>query len=208
MSDQAQIIQSPEPTMESLQGQQNVMDTGSAEQPRRPAPEAEEATPAVQPQSQPQPSPAGGQASPQPQPGTDAAAQQHQSALGEIFQTLAGGKKKVWQQTDKGPVATYEDLKPGEMARGILAAALSGLAGGYDPARRGKGPAMAAAFSGGFKANEERVEKQEAGKAEEAQKQFQNRTLLMRRCFSFIAMRVSSKNPSIAPMNHTFTSQR
>ncbi len=100
--------------------------------------------------------------------------QDSKHVLGEIFQTLAGGQKKVWQQTPNGPVATYQDLKPGEMARGILAAAITGLAGGYDPANRGKGPAMSAAFSGGFKANKERVEKKEADEAAEAQKQFQN----------------------------------
>jgi len=110
-----------------------------------------------------------------PAPGTPAADAQHHGALGEIFQTLAGGKKKEWVQTDQGPVAQYRDLKPGEMARGILAAAITGLAAGYDPANRGKGaPPMSAAFSAGFKGNEERQEK-EAGKAQsEAQEQFKN----------------------------------
>jgi len=109
-----------------------------------------------------------------PQPGTQAAADQHHGILGEIFQTLAGGKKKEWVQTEKGPVAQYRDLAPGEMARGILAAAITGLAGGYDPANRGHGPAMAAAFSGGFKAEKERVEKQDEKSEKEAQEQFHN----------------------------------
>jgi len=109
-----------------------------------------------------------------PQPGTQAAADQHHGVLGEIFQTLAGGKKKEWIQTEKGPVAQYRDLAPGEMARGILAAAITGLAGGYDPANRGKGPAMASAFSGGFNANKERVEKQAGKEEKEAQEQFHN----------------------------------
>lgn len=95
--------------------------------------------------------------------------------LGDIFQTLAGGQKIVYQQTPNGPVKTYQDLKPGEMARGILAAAITGLAGGYDPANRGKGPAMSAAFSGGFKAEQKaRTEAQDQAE-EEAQKQFQNK---------------------------------
>jgi hypothetical protein len=111
---------------------------------------------------------------PAPVPGTPAAAAQHHGVLGEIFQTLAGGKKKEWQQTESGPVATYRDLKPGEMARGILAAAITGLAGGYDPANRGRGPAMSAAFSGGFKAEQQAREKQEAGAEQEAQQQFKN----------------------------------
>lgn len=95
--------------------------------------------------------------------------------LGEIFQTLAGGKKVVWQQTDQGPVKTYEELKPGEMARGILAAAITGLASGYDPARRGKGPAMSSAFSAGFKGEQEARDKQEAMQEKDAQEEFKNK---------------------------------
>jgi hypothetical protein len=101
--------------------------------------------------------------------------------LGDIFQTLAGGQKTVWRQTPDGPVQDKVDLKPGEMARGILAAALTGLAGGYDPANRGKGPAMAAAFSGGFKANEQRVEKQEEKQQTEAQQEFKNQGVAQER---------------------------
>ena len=95
--------------------------------------------------------------------------------LGEIFQTLAGGKKAVWTQTPNGPVKTYEDLKPGEMARGILAAAITGLASGYDPANRGKGPAMSSAFSAGFKGEQEQKEKQANTAQQQAQEQFQNK---------------------------------
>ena len=105
------------------------------------------------------------------------AGQTTRHVLGEIFQTLAGGQKTVWEQTPNGPVPTKVDLKPGEMARGILAAAITGLAGGYDPANRGKGPAMASAFSGGFKANQERVEKQEGKQEQEAQQEFKNQGL-------------------------------
>jgi hypothetical protein len=94
--------------------------------------------------------------------------------LGDIFQTIAGGKKVVWQQTPNGPVKTYEDLKPGEMARGILAAAITGLASGYDPANRGKGPAMSSAFSAGFKGEEAAREKQATTDQAQAQEQFTN----------------------------------
>jgi hypothetical protein len=120
--------------------------------------------------------PAAGQ--PQPvQPGTPAGEAQHHGILGEIFQTLAGGKKKVWEQTPNGPVATYQDLKPGEMARGILAAAITGLASGYDPANRGKGPAMSSAFSAGFKGEEAARQNKEKQDADQAQKQFQNQNI-------------------------------
>jgi hypothetical protein len=120
--------------------------------------------------------PAAGQ--PQPvQPGTPAGEAQHHGILGEIFQTLAGGKKKVWEQTPNGPVATYQDLKPGEMARGILAAAITGLASGYDPANRGKGPAMSSAFSAGFKGEEAARQNKEKQDADQAQKQFQNQNV-------------------------------
>lgn len=148
---------------------QNSPNTGDLQAPAAPAPVA------LSPNGSPAASPQHPSAA--PQPGTDAGAAQHQGILGEIFQTLAGGKKKVWQQTDKGPVATYEDLKPGEMARGILAAAITGLAGGYDPKNRGRGPAMSSAFTGGFKENQEATDKKAEQAKEEAQKQFSNQNL-------------------------------
>ncbi len=134
----------------------------------------------------PQPSAPAATAQPQAPAGTPAAAptatpqqlstgDRVKHGLGEIFQTLAGGKKAEWNQTPNGPVKTYRDLEPGEMARGILAAAITGLASGYDPANRGKGPAMASAFSAGFKGNQERVDKQAAGAQKEAQEQFTNK---------------------------------
>jgi hypothetical protein len=95
--------------------------------------------------------------------------------LGDIFQTLAGGKKIVYAQGPNGPVKTYEDLKPGEMARGILAAAITGLASGYDPARRGHGPAMSSAFSAGFQGEQERQDKQQQQQQQEAQQTFVNK---------------------------------
>jgi hypothetical protein len=98
--------------------------------------------------------------------------------LGDIFQTIAGGKKIVYQQGPNGePVKTYQDLKPGEMARGILAAALTGLAAGYDPARRGKGPAMSSAFAGGFNAETEQREKNQGQQRAEAEQDFSNKNL-------------------------------
>jgi hypothetical protein len=101
------------------------------------------------------------------------------AGLGDIFQTLAGGQRKVWgnDETTGEPKLTYAPLKPGEMARGILAAAIVGLAGGYDPANRGKGPAMSAAFSGGFKAEQAMREKTEDTQEKEAQQKFINKNL-------------------------------
>ena len=111
-------------------------------------------------------------------PGTPEARQQHHGVLGEIFQTLAGGKKAVWKQDAAGnPVKTYEDLKPGEMAMGILAAAVTGMAGGY-AAKTGGGPAgKARAFSAGFQAEQQAADKKEAKGAEEAQQEFKNRNI-------------------------------
>lgn len=97
--------------------------------------------------------------------------------LGDIFQTLAGGQKIVYTQGPNGPVKTYQDLKPGEMARGILAAAITGLASGYDPANRGKGPAMSAAFANGFKGEDEMRTGLADRNEKEAQQQFVNNNL-------------------------------
>jgi hypothetical protein len=122
--------------------------------------------------------------------------------LGEIFQTLAGGKKKEWVQTDKGPVATYRDLQPGEMARGILAAAITGLASGYDPANRGKGPAMASAFSAGFRGEEESREKQAGTEKQEAQQMFTNKNLSEELALKKAA-NARAQQESILNMQHT-----
>lgn len=94
--------------------------------------------------------------------------------LGDIFQTIAGGQKVVWQQGPNGPVKTYQDLKPGEMARGILAAAITGLASGYDPANRGKGPAMSSAFASGFRGEQAARTNQQDQQEKEAQQTFAN----------------------------------
>jgi hypothetical protein len=168
-----------------------------------PQEDQEQVARAAQPAAQPAAAPAAGgapSAAPAPAPAAPGAAQPAQPAaagsapaqdqsrlgniedkgkhvLGDIFQTLAGGKKKEWQQTPNGPVATYRDLKPGEMAQGILAAAITGLASGYDPKNRGKGPAMSSAFSAGFKGEQEQRDKQADQKEQEAQKQFSNQNL-------------------------------
>jgi hypothetical protein len=92
--------------------------------------------------------------------------------LGDIFQDLAGGKKTVWTQTPNGPVASKVNLKPGEMAQGILSAALVGLASGYAPEARGKGPG--GAFSAGFTGESELKDAQAKNARDAAQKQFQN----------------------------------
>jgi hypothetical protein len=93
--------------------------------------------------------------------------------LGSIFEDLAGGKKTVWTQTPNGPVATKVDLKPGEMAQGILAAAITGLAGGYAPEARGKGPG--GAFSAGFNATQKARDTAAEQAKEQAQKTFTNK---------------------------------
>ena len=172
MSDQTPENPQVQPVVQTLQGPQDLSADTSG------GPTSPTAVPATAPAA---PAPATASAAPAavPTPGTQAAADQHHGILGEIFQTLAGGKKKEWVVPADGsaPVATYRDLKPGEMARGILAAAITGLAGGYDPANRGKGPAMASAFAGGFKANEQRVEKKAGQEEKEAQEQFKNQNL-------------------------------
>src|SRR5579863_9090475 len=95
--------------------------------------------------------------------------------LASVFQDIAGGKKTTWRQTDQGPVAVKENLQPGEIARNILAAALTGLAGGYSPAVRGKGAGAAAAA--GFEANDQRVEQQKKQAQDQAQEQFKNKNV-------------------------------
>ena len=173
MSDQTPENPQVQPIVQTLQGPQDLSaDTGGGPTSPAAVPATAPAAPAPATTSAAAPAAA-------PTPGTQAAADQHHGILGEIFQTLAGGKKKEWVVPADGgaPVATYRDLKPGEMARGILAAAITGLAGGYDPANRGKGPAMASAFAGGFKANEQRVEKKQGQEEKEAQEQFKNQNI-------------------------------
>lgn len=99
----------------------------------------------------------------------------HHGMLASIFQDIAGGKKTTYRQTENGPVAVKENLQPGDMARSILAAALTGLAAGYAPNVRGKGAGAAA--SAGFKAVEEQRNQQEEVKKDNAQKEFQNKNV-------------------------------
>src|SRR5260370_30131616 len=77
----------------------------------------------------------------------------HHNLLMSAFQDLAGGKKVTYRQTGNGPVPVRENLQPGEMARNILAAALTGLAGGFKT-RGGPGGNKGAAFTAGFEAEE------------------------------------------------------
>lgn len=113
------------------------------------------------------------------QPNTDPNAvpgsvEAHHGMLASIFQDLAGGKKTTWRQTENGPVAVKENLQPGEMARGILAAALTGLASGY----KYRGPnARGASMAAGFEGNEDRVDKQEVAKKNAAQQEFTNKNV-------------------------------
>jgi hypothetical protein len=97
----------------------------------------------------------------------------HHGILMSAFQDLAGGKKTSYRQTENGPVPVKENLKPGEMAQSILAAALTGLAGGFKA--RGKG--AAGAFSAGFEAEEASREKQAEQKKTAAQQEFQNKNV-------------------------------
>jgi hypothetical protein len=98
---------------------------------------------------------------------------QHQSTIGKIFQTIAGGKTTDYANTPNGPVAVKRDLKPGEMARNILGAAFSLLAAGAGGAETGnekRGPYQQPENEsiGGMERG--RVQQRE----QEAQKEFQN----------------------------------
>jgi hypothetical protein len=100
----------------------------------------------------------------------------HHGMLASIFQDLAGGKKTTWRQTDNGPVAVKENLKPGEMAQSILSAALVGLAGGLKT-HGGPGGNKGQAFAAGFDAEEAQREKQADQKKQAAQQEFQNKNV-------------------------------
>src|SRR5260370_911567 len=52
----------------------------------------------------------------------------HHGMLASIFQDLAGGQRTTYRQTESGPVPVKENLSGHDIARGILAAALTGLA--------------------------------------------------------------------------------
>jgi len=97
----------------------------------------------------------------------------HHGMLASIFQDIAGGKKTTWRQSENGPVAVKENLKPGEMAQSILSAALVGLAGGF----KARGQGKAGAFSAGFEAEEAAKTKQEDNKKQQAQTEFQNKNV-------------------------------
>jgi hypothetical protein len=102
--------------------------------------------------------------------------QPHHGVLASIFQDLAGGQKTTWRQTENGPVAVKENLRPAEMARGILAAALTGLASGY-ATRGGAGGNKAQAFAAGFEGNEKRVDQNKQKAKQDAQQEFQNKNV-------------------------------
>ena len=127
-----------------------------------------------QPVASPSAAPAAPAGTPAAAPTAQSIGDKSKHVLGEIFQTIAGGQKVVYKQGPNGPEKTYQDLKPGEMARGILAAAITGLASGYDPANRGHGPAMSSAFAGGFKGEQEQRDKQAGQQEKEAQQTFAN----------------------------------
>ena len=130
---------------------------------------------AITPPAAAPPIPAGTQINKDPNaiPGT---VEPHHGMLATIFQDLAGGKKTTYRQTENGPVAVKENLKPGEMAQSILSAALVGLAGGFKT-KGGPGGNKGQAFAAGFEAEEAQKEKQENEKKENAEKQFQNQNV-------------------------------
>lgn len=97
-------------------------------------------------------------------------------ALADVFQTIAGGKKTIYNQTENGPVPVEVNLQPGEIARHILASALVGLAGGLK-AKGQPGNAGANAAAAGFEANQERVDKEKQQAKEDAQKTFTNKQI-------------------------------
>lgn len=109
---------------------------------------------------------------PAPAPNTNMDANTHQSLIGKVFQTIAGGQTKDYVQTDKGPVPVKRNLKPGEMARNILGAAFSMFAaglGGMNAAREGRQYVQNPATSVGAV-----IHGPEEQRQAEAEKQFQN----------------------------------
>jgi len=92
--------------------------------------------------------------------------------IGRVFNSIFTNKTTDWAQTDKGPVQVEREMAPGEVARGILAAAITGMAAGYSPSLRGKGAGTAA--SAGFTAVEGQKEQVEEKKAAQAQQTFKN----------------------------------
>jgi hypothetical protein len=109
------------------------------------------------------------------QPSQLSAGDRTKHVLGDIFQTLAGGQKVVYQKGPNGePIKTYQDLKPGEMARGILAAAMTGLVGGFS-APRGSG--KAGTVAAGAAAEDKARTAQAAGQERQAQTEFANQNV-------------------------------
>lgn len=96
-----------------------------------------------------------------------------QGWLGKVFQTLAGGARTEYSvdpQTGQ-MTETKVPLKPGEMFRGILAGALTGLAAGATE----HGPhAGMEALGAGYVGRSEQLQQQDTLKRQEAQQEFQN----------------------------------
>lgn len=119
--------------------------------------------------------PAGTQSNRDPNavPGT---VEPHHGLLMQAFQDIAGGKKTTYRQSDAGPVAVKENLQPGEIARNILAAALTGLAGGFKT-RGGPGGNKGQAATAGFEAEQKRESDQKNQNKQQAQQEFQNKNI-------------------------------
>lgn len=135
------------------------------------------------------PGPVGGapSAPPMPTPGTVfpsksgmSPADQHHSMIGRVFNSIFTNKTTDWAQTPNGPVQVEREMAPGEVARGILAAAITGMAAGYSKPTDREGRAMpgsgsaGAAFGRGFQAVGAQREDVEAKKAAAAQQTFKN----------------------------------
>ncbi len=121
------------------------------------------------------PIPAGSQINPDKNAAPGSVETKH-GMLASIFQDLAGGQRTNFRQTPDGPVPVRENLSGHDIARGILAAALTGLAAGYKT-RGGPGGNKGQAFSAGFEAEEAARTKQETDKKQQAQQQFQNKNV-------------------------------
>jgi len=109
-------------------------------------------------------------------PNANGSAEPHHNALVSIFQDLAGGRRTTYRQSENGPIPVTENLSGHDIARGILAAAITGLAAGYKT-KGGPGGNKGQAFAAGAEAVEDQRQKQEGQKKQQAQQQFQNKNI-------------------------------
>lgn len=164
----------PAPFMPSAE-EQNV-DAGPAPAVPAQAPPTSLAMPGV-PASATGPTVKAGQNFPNVSPGAPGSQGQttdaHHSLIGRAFDQIAKNQINEWVQTPTGPQQVTRNAQPGEFARNILAAALTGLAAGYAPEVRGKGPGAAA--SAGFFAAQGRKDQLADKAAAQAQTEYKNK---------------------------------